>query len=194
MAFSENCGFRSKFLCPRLQHGAVCVWWGGGGVYVCTRVRVCMCACMYVRACVCVYTSVMQGQQDSLVQTGSVQVSRNGLPCPAVQLQFLRVRCMGVRFGQDVAVPVLVEGVLQGVAVGRQTLGRKERVAAGERDRQADGPSAEHLRNKSQQGAILTRHGSTARGRLTRNRICQNFYRITGTITGRSCRSRSMIH
>lgn len=72
----------------------------------------------------------MQGQQDSLVQAGSVQVPRNGLPRPAVQLQLLWVRRVGVWFRQDVAVAVLVEGVLQGVPMGGQTLGRKEWVAA----------------------------------------------------------------
>lgn len=68
-------------------------------------------------------TSVMQGQQDSFIQAGSVQIPRDWFSCPAVQLQLLRVGCMGVGLGQDVAIAVLVEGVLQGVPVGGQALG-----------------------------------------------------------------------
>lgn len=68
-------------------------------------------------------TSVVQGQQHPLIQAGPVQVTRDGFARPAVQLQLLRVRSVRIRLGQDVAVAVLVEGVLQRVAVGGQPLG-----------------------------------------------------------------------
>lgn len=41
---------------------------------------------------------------------------------------------MGVGLSQDVAVAVLVEGVLKGVAVRGQTLGSEERVTGGGRE------------------------------------------------------------
>lgn len=68
-------------------------------------------------------TSVMQGQQHPLIQTGSVQVTGDGFARPAVQLQLLRVGSVRIGLGQDVAVAVLVEGVLERVAVGGQPLG-----------------------------------------------------------------------
>lgn len=67
-------------------------------------------------------TSVVQRQQDSFIQAGSVQIPRDWFSCPTVQLQLLRVGGVGVRLGQDVAIAVLVEGVLQGVPVGGQAL------------------------------------------------------------------------
>lgn len=68
-------------------------------------------------------TSVVQGQQHPLVQTGPVQITGDGFARPAVQLQLLRVRGVRIWLGQDVAVAVLVEGVLERVAVGGQPLG-----------------------------------------------------------------------
>lgn len=65
----------------------------------------------------------MQGQQHPLIQAGPVQVTRDGFASPAVQLQLLRVWSVRIRLGQDVAVAVLVEWVLERVAVGGQPLG-----------------------------------------------------------------------
>lgn len=73
-------------------------------------------------------TSVMQGQEHSFIQAGSVQIPRNWFSCPTVQLQLFWVGCVGVRLGQDVAIPVLVEGVLQRVSMRGQALSRKQRV------------------------------------------------------------------
>lgn len=70
----------------------------------------------------------MQCQEDSLIQAGSVQVPRNWFSCPTVQLQLFRVGGVGVRLGQDVAIAVLVEGVLQGVPVRGQALSCEQRV------------------------------------------------------------------
>lgn len=75
-------------------------------------------------------TSVVQSQEDSFVQAGSVEVPGNGLPCPTVQLQFLGVRCVGVGLSQDVPIPVFIKGVLQRVPMGQQALSREQRVAA----------------------------------------------------------------
>lgn len=61
----------------------------------------------------------MQRQEDPFIQAGSVEVPRNWFSCPAVQLQLLRVGCVGVGLSQDVTIAILIEGVLQGVAVGR---------------------------------------------------------------------------
>lgn len=83
-------------------------------------------------------TSVVQRQEDPFVQAGSVEVPRNGFSCPTVQLQLLWVWRVGVGLSQDVPIPVFIEGVLQGVTVGRQALRRKQRVAAGhKKDRRA---------------------------------------------------------
>lgn len=64
-------------------------------------------------------TSVVQGQEDSFVEAGSVEVPRNWLPCPAVQLQLLWVRSVGVGLSQDVTIAVFIKGVLQRIAMGR---------------------------------------------------------------------------
>lgn len=73
-------------------------------------------------------TSIVQGEQHSLIKARSVQVSRNGLPRPAVQLQLLWVRRVRVWLGQDVAIAVFVKRVLERVAVRRQALRCKQRV------------------------------------------------------------------
>ena len=76
-------------------------------------------------------TSVVQRQQHPLVQAGPVEVPGDGLAGPAVQLQLLRVGRVRVRLCQDVAVAVLVEGVLQGVAMRGETLSREQGITAG---------------------------------------------------------------
>lgn len=73
-------------------------------------------------------TSIVQGKQHSLIKARSVQVSGNGLPRPAVQLQLLWVRRVRVGLGQDVAIAVFVKRVLERVAVRRQALCCKQRV------------------------------------------------------------------
>lgn len=64
-------------------------------------------------------TSVVQGQQHLLIQTGPVQISRDWLASPAVQLKLFWVWGMGVWFCQDVTVPVFIKGMLQRVTVRR---------------------------------------------------------------------------
>lgn len=73
-------------------------------------------------------TSVMQCQEDPFIQAGSVQIPRDWFSCPTVQLQLFWVGCVGVRLGQDVAIAVLVERVLQRVPMVGQALSRKQRV------------------------------------------------------------------
>lgn len=68
-------------------------------------------------------TSVVQGQQHLLVQTGPVQISGDRFASPAVQLELFRVWGMGVWFCQDVTVPVFIEGMFERVTVRRQPLG-----------------------------------------------------------------------
>lgn len=70
----------------------------------------------------------MQGEQHSLIETRSVQVSGDGLSRPAVQLQLLWVGCVWVWLGQDVAIAVFVKRVLKRIAVRRQALCCKQRV------------------------------------------------------------------
>lgn len=65
----------------------------------------------------------MKSEQDSLIKTGSVQVSGDWFSCPAVQLQLLWIRCMRVRLGQNVAIAVFVKRVFKGIAMRRQALG-----------------------------------------------------------------------
>lgn len=85
---------------------------------------------LFLELCVWLSTSVVQGQQHPLIQTGPVQISGDRFASPAVQLKLFWVWGMGVWFGQDVTVPVFIKGVLQRVTMRRQTLGWEQRVAA----------------------------------------------------------------
>ncbi len=71
----------------------------------------------------------MESQQHPLIQTGSVQITRDGFTSPAVQLQLLRVWSVRIWFCQDVTVAIFVKGMLQWVTMRRQALGGEQRVA-----------------------------------------------------------------
>lgn len=70
----------------------------------------------------CYHTPIMQGEQHSLIETCSVQISGDGFSCPAVQLKLFWVRCVGVWLSQDVTIAVFVKRVLKRIAVRRQAL------------------------------------------------------------------------